>query len=97
MALEVKNPTADAEDTCAEDLMELEAQRKAGERQGEEEEPRRSTRQEAVRGFSLFKEALLIFEAQDLSVERCVKVAAAAQNAVWCYRVIYDEEKRATA
>ena len=97
MALEVKNPTADTEDTCAEDLMELEAQRKDGERRGEEEEPRRSTRQEAVRGFSLFKEALLIFEAQDLSVERCVKVAAAAQNAVWCYRVIYDEEKRATA
>ena len=93
----MKNPTADAEDTCAEDLMELEAQRKDGERQGEEEEPRRFTRQEAVRGFSLFEEALLIFEAQDLNVEQCVKVAAAVQNAVWCYRVIYDEDKRATA
>ena len=93
----MKNPTADAEDTCAEDLMELEAQRKDGERRGEEEEPRRFTRQEAVRGFSLFEEALLIFEAQDLNVERCVKVAAAVQSAVWCYCVIYDEDKRATA
>ena len=43
------------------------------------------------------EEALLIFEEQDLNVERCVKVAAAVQNAVWCYRVIYDEDKRATA
>ena len=89
----MKNPTADAEDTCAEDLMELEAQRKDGERQGEEEEPRRFTRQEAVRGFSLFEEALLIFEAQDLNVEQYRRVAPAVPNAAKCYHNIYDEKK----
>ena len=75
----VKNPTANAEDTCAEDLMELEAQRKDGGRQGEKQEPKRFTMQETVRGFSLFEEALsifffflalFIFEAQDLNVQR---------------------------
>lgn len=44
----------------------------------------------------LFEEALLAFEAQDLRVEWYLKVAAAAQNAVQCSRVIYDERKRAT-
>ena len=93
----VKNPTANVEDTCAEDLMELEAQRKDGGRQGEKQEPRRFTMQETVRGFSLFEEALFIFEAQDLSVQWYMKVAAVVQNAIWCYHVIYDERKRATA
>ena len=50
-----------------------------------------------ARGFSLFKEALLVFEAQDLNVEQYMKVAAAVQDAIQCYRVIYDEKKRATA
>ena len=49
--------------------------------------------QEMARGFSLFEEALLIFEAQDLNVERYTKVAAAIQNAIQCYYVIYDEKK----
>ena len=46
--------------------MELEAQRKDKERQEEEEateEPKRFTTQEMARGFSLFEEALLVFEA----------------------------------
>ena len=49
-----------------EDLMELETQRKDKERQEEEEvteEPKRFTTQEMARGFSLFEEALLVFEA----------------------------------
>ena len=45
-------------------------------------------------GFSLFEEALFIFEARDLNVERYMKVAAAVQNAVWCSRVTYDEKKK---
>ena len=45
--------------------------------------------------FSLFEEALLVFEAQNPNVERYMKVAAAVQNAIQCYRVIYDEKKRA--
>ena len=52
------------EELTNEDLMELEAQRKDTERQEEEvtEESKRSTIQEMARGFSLFKEALLVFE-----------------------------------
>ena len=45
--------------------MELEAQRKDKERQEEEviEEPKRFTTREMARGFSVFEEALLGFEA----------------------------------
>ena len=56
-----------------EDLMELEAQRKDEERQEEEEvteEPKRFMMQEMARGCSLFVEALLVFEAQDLNTMR---------------------------
>ena len=80
-----------------EELMELEAQRKDEERQEEEEvtkEPKRFTAQE--RGSSSSEEALLVFEAQDRNVERYTKVAAAIQNAIQCYHVIYNEKKRAT-
>ena len=52
--------------------------------------------QEMTRGFSLFEEVLLVFEAQDPNVERYTKVAAAVQNVIQCYHVIYDEKKRAT-
>ena len=72
--------------------------RKDKERQEEEvtEEPKRFTTQEMARGFSLFEEALLVFEAQDPNVEQYTKVAAAVQNAIQCYCVIYDEKKRVT-
>ena len=75
--------------------MELEAQRKDKERQEEEvtEELKRFTMQEMARGFSLFEEALLVFEAQDANIEWDTKVAAAVQNAIQCYCVIYDEKK----
>ena len=56
------------EELTNEDLMELEAQRKDEERQEEEEvteEPKRFTVQGMARGFSLFEEALLAFEAED--------------------------------
>ena len=73
-----------------EDLMELEAQRKDEERQEEEvtEEPKTFMMQEVARGFSLFEEALLVFEAQDPNVEWYTKAAAAVQNAIQCYCVI---------
>ena len=50
---------------------ELEAQRKDEERQEEEltEELKRFMTQERERGFSLFEETLLVFEAQDPNVE----------------------------
>ena len=46
-----------------------------------------------ARGFSLSEEALLVFEAQDLNVEWYTKFAAAIQNAIQCYRVIYEKKK----
>ena len=49
--------------------------------------------QEMARGFSLFEEALLVFEAQDPNVEWYTMVAAIVQNAIQCYRVIYEEKK----
>ena len=87
------------EELTNEDLMELEAQSKDEERQEEEEvteEPKRFATQEMPRGFSLFEETLLVFEAQDLNIEWYTKVSAATQNAIQCYHVIYDEKKRAT-
>ena len=52
-----------------EDLMGLEAQRKEEKQEEEEvtEEPKRFTVQEMARRFSLFKEALIVFEAWDLN------------------------------
>ena len=44
--------------------------------------------------MSLFEEALGVFEPQDLSGGRCVKFAAALQNAVYYCRVIYVEKRR---
>ena len=87
------------EEVTNEDLMELEVDRKDEERQQVEEvteELKRFTTQEMARGFSLFEEALLVFEAQDLNVEWYTKVAAAIQNTIQCYSVIYEEKKRAT-
>ena len=85
------------EELTNEDLLELEAQRKDEERQEEEErgeELKRFTMQDMARGFALFEEALFVFEAQDPNVERYTKVEAAVQNAIQCYRVIYDEKKK---
>ena len=45
-------------------------------------------------GFSLFGEALLDFEVWDPNIERYTKLAAAFQNAIWCYCVIYDERRK---
>ena len=56
------------EELTNEDLLELEAQRKHEERQEEEEVTeglKRFTTREMARGFSLFEETLLVFEAQD--------------------------------
>ena len=52
------------------------------------EEQKKFTTQEMARGFSLFEEAFLDFEAQDPNVEWYTKVAAAVQNTIQCYRVI---------
>lgn len=51
--------------------------------------------QEMARGFSSFEEALLVSEAQDLNIEPYEKFAAIIHNAIQCYHIIYDEEKRA--
>ena len=84
------------EELTNEDLMELEAQRKDEETQEEEvtEELKRFMTQEIARGFSLFEEALLVFEAQHPNVEWYTEVAATVQNAIQCYHVIYEEKKK---
>ena len=77
--------TVQLEELSNEDVMELEAQSKEEESQEEEkltEKLKRLMAQEMVRGFSLFEEALLIFEAQDPHVELYTKFAAAVQNAI---------------
>ena len=77
--------------------MELEAQRKDEEGQEKEEvteELKRFTTQKMARESSLFEETLLVFEAQDPNLEWEPKVAAAIQNAIQCYLVIYDEKKK---
>ena len=51
--------------------------------------------QETAWGCSLSEEALLVFETQDPNVEQCMKFTAAVQNAIQCYSITYDEEKRA--
>ena len=81
-----------------EDLMELEVQRKDEERQEKAvtEELKRFMILEIARGFSLFEEALLVFEAQNPNVEYYTKFAAAVQNVIQCCRVIYEEKKRAS-
>ena len=87
------------EELTNEDLMELEVPKKDEERQEEEgvtEELKRFMMQEVARGFSLSEEALLVFEAQDPYIEQYTKVAAAVQNAIHCYHVIYEKKKRAT-
>ena len=68
-------------------MMELEAQRKEGERQEEEvaKELRRFTMQEVARGFSLSEDALLGFEVQDVNTEWYLKAAAAIQNTIQGY------------
>lgn len=67
-----------------EELIDLEAQQKDEENQEEEitEEPKRIMTQKMARGFSLFEEALLVFETQNPNVEQYTKVAAAVQNAI---------------
>ena len=78
----------------AKKCQELEAQRKDEERQEEEE-----VTEDAGNGKGIFFiwGGTVSFEAQDPNVEWYTKVAAAVQNAIQCYRVIYDEKNRATA
>ena len=49
--------------------------------------------QEMSRGFSIFEEVLLVFEAWDSNVEQYKKAAGAIQNTIQCYHVINNEEK----
>ena len=78
--------------------MELAVQRKGDEGQKEEitEELKRFMIQEKVRECSSFEEALLVFEPDDLDLERHMEFSVDVQNALQCYCVIYKERKRAT-
>ena len=50
--------------------------------------------QEMTRGFPLFEEVLLVFEAQKPNLEQYMKVATTIQNAIHCCSVIYDEKQK---
>ena len=78
--------------------MELAVQRKDDEGQEEElsEELKRFMIQEIVRECSSYEEALLVFEPDDLDLERHVEFSVDVQNAIQWYCVIYNESKRAT-
>ena len=47
-----------------------------------------------ARGFSLYEEALWVFEAQDPNIEQHTKVVAAVQNAIQHHHAIRDEKKK---
>ena len=66
---------------CHEITMEWKPQKKDEERQEEEEATEKLKKQKMARGFSLFEEALLVLEAQDLNGEWYMQVSAAVQNA----------------
>lgn len=74
--------------------MALEAQRKDKERK----EGRSKQRTEEIhdtgdgRGFCLFEEAPSVFEEQRGNLQRLKEFAAAIQNAIQCYCVLYDEK-----
>ena len=58
--------------------------------------PKRFMMQETERGLSVSVEALLVFKAEDPNVEWHMNGAAATQNAIQCYCVIYDEKTGTT-
>ena len=74
-----------------EDLRELSPRERAKRDKRKKKEPKSFSTQKIERGFSLFEEALLIFEAQDPNVEWYTKAAAAIQNAIQCG---HEQEKK---
>ncbi|XP_068247804.1 tigger transposable element-derived protein 1-like [Palaemon carinicauda] len=83
------------EEMSNQDLMELEAQQRVEEEE-EEETPVPMKKFETkllAEGFSLIDKAIALFEQQDPNIERCTKVANQLNDAIQCYRIIYDEKK----
>ncbi|XP_068229455.1 tigger transposable element-derived protein 1-like [Palaemon carinicauda] len=86
------------EELSNQDLMELEAQQRVEEEE-EEETPVPMKKFETkllAEGFSLIDKAIALFEQQDPNIERCTKVANQLNDAIQCYRIIYDEKKKKT-
>ena len=52
--------------------------------------------QKMARGFSLFEEALLVFNSMDPNVEGDMKFVAAIQDEIKCYHIIYDKKRITT-
>ena len=50
--------------------------------------------QEMARIVSLSEQALLVFETQHSNIDQYTKIAAAVQDAIQCYCVIYGEKKK---
>uniref|UniRef100_A0A3Q3D260 HTH CENPB-type domain-containing protein n=1 Tax=Hippocampus comes TaxID=109280 RepID=A0A3Q3D260_HIPCM len=86
------------EELSNQDLMELEAQQRV-EKEVEDETPVPMKKFETkllAEGFSLIDKAIALFEQQDPNIERCTKVANQMNDAIQCYRIIYDAKKKTT-
>lgn len=78
------------------ELMEL-GEMQGREDQEQEEEPvpvKKFETKLMAEGFSYLEKCLTIFESQDANAERFSKVAARINDAMQCYRIIYDEKKK---
>ncbi|XP_067930806.1 tigger transposable element-derived protein 1-like [Watersipora subatra] len=81
------------EEVSNQDLMDLEAEQRVEE---EEETPVPMKKFETkllAEGFLLIEKAFAPSELQDPNIEHCTKVANQLNDAIQCYRIIYNEKK----
>ncbi|XP_068198681.1 tigger transposable element-derived protein 1-like [Antennarius striatus] len=87
------------EELSNDDLIALEEMQRQQEQLKETKEPfplKQFQTKLLAAAFSKVEEALTLLEGQDPNVERFSKVSTGIQDALQCYRFIYDEEKRKT-
>jgi hypothetical protein len=87
------------EEMSNETLMEIEDQRNKDDISEEEQEaepPKRFKTKQLAECFNMLDKGLTGLEAQDLNTEQFVKEFRAVHDAIACYKLIYDEKKKAT-
>ena len=90
-----------AEELSNEDLIELDAQKVAEEeeRQNVEEEPappKKFSVKHMAEAFATINKGMQMFDGMDQNYERYAKVDRIFQDALACYREIYNEKKKKT-
>jgi hypothetical protein len=86
------------EEMSNESLMELEDQRNkdnVSEEEQEDEPPKQFKTKQLVECFNMIDKRLADLEAQDPNTEQFAKVFRAVHDAIACYKLIYDEKKKA--